>query len=132
MKLRARLLLPVLLIVALVGSAPACSHNPKPDTSQLSAQGLHDYNATQFVKLVNDAQTAVITANKTGRLSDVAERQVLTLIQQVRDVVRENPPDLPSKVRSVIKNARQALPPAVDAVVADYLSKVIGYLNEVK
>lgn len=110
----------------------ACSGNPKPDTSQLSADGLRAYKAVQVVRAINDVTTAAITANRAGQLADAPTAQVLTINKQALDVIEANPTDYKTKALVAIKNARDALPRPVDAVIATYLQKTIAILNEVQ
>jgi hypothetical protein len=120
------------LLVAFVGLAPACANNPKPDTSQLSAQGHRDYTATQVVKLVNDVTTAATTANAAKKLSDAHTAAVLTVNKQVLDVVEANPVDFKAKAITVFNNARQALPGQVQGAIAGYLQQVASILSGVQ
>lgn len=119
----------VLIATALV--AVSCAH-PKPDTSQLSAQGIRDYKATQVVKAVNDVSTAAITANKAKQLSDAHTIVILTIDKQVLDVIEANPVDFQSKAITVFRNARDALPADAQASIGAYLEKVAAILSEVK
>lgn len=124
----------VLLALGLAGGllAGCGGKTPPRDLSQLSAQGRIEYTADQVVKIVNDATDAVIAANRSGVLRDDVEQKILTINKQVLDVVRDNPSNWRSLAISAIRNARQALPPNVDALVGQYLASVIGALQEVK
>lgn len=120
-----------LLVMVTALAAVSCAH-PKPDTSQLSPQGLRDYRATQVVKIVNDVTTAVITANKAKQLSDAHAIAVLTIDKQVLDVIEANPVDFQAKAIVVFRNARDALPADVQAAIGVYLSKIADVLSEVR
>lgn len=126
-----RTLVVPLLIVGGLGLT-ACAGNPKPDTSQLSSKGLAAYKAVQVVRAINDVTTGAIAANKTGQLSDAATAHVLTINKQALDVVEADPVGYKAKALVTIKNARDALPAGVDALIAAYLQKTIAILNEVQ
>lgn len=110
----------------------ACTATIKRDTSQLSAQGLSDLKKTAVVKLVNDATTAAIAANKAGVLTDANERTVLTINKQVLDYFQADPHGTLAQALAIVRNARQALPPAVDAAIATWIQKTIDALLEVQ
>lgn len=111
----------------------ACNKNP-PDTSQLSPQGKQDLQRLNVIKVVNDASTAVIAANKATpqAASDTLTARVLTANKQVLDVIQANPTGYKDLALTAARNARDALPADLQALFDKYVSAVISALQAVQ
>jgi len=120
------------LLVGITIAASACAGNPKPDTSGLSPAGIRTYRTLQATKIVNDVTTTAIAANRSGQLPDNATAQVLTVNKQVLDVITADPQSGLERALVIAKNAKDALPPTIKALVDGYLQRVVDILTEVK
>lgn len=126
------------IVIGLLVGMVACAGNPPPDTSQLSAQGRRDLQRLNVIKVVNDVSSAVIAANTAtdakGQplLSDTATAKILTVNKQVLDVIAEDPQGYRSQAISIVRNTRDALPAAINALIEQYLSQIEAVLNEVR
>lgn len=120
----------VLLTVAIVCQS-RCAGNPPPDTSQLSSQGLSDYNTAEKVRLIRDVNSGVIAANKAG-LSDALTAQVLTVSEQLLDFLEANPQTTRDKALEALRQARDAMPDAVDNRIAGFLLQLSDIVTEVQ
>jgi len=129
-RFRFQLALAVLLSAAILpaASTAACVHHP-PDTSQLSPQGLHDFKASEAMKKVNDVTTAAVAANRAGQLSDAATQQILAINKQVLDYLNGTGTTTREKAIDIAKNARDALPANVKALVTAWVDKTIKALE---
>jgi hypothetical protein len=125
-RLRLWTLLALVLLALLVAS---CA---KPDTSKLSPEGWRAYRLLEVVQLANSATDAVILANKTGILPDATAATILTINKQILDYATTNPRGTLQQVHVIIVNARQGLPAAVDALVGQYLAKVLALVQAVQ
>lgn len=123
-------LLPIAFMLALV---LGCNKNP-PDTSQLSPQGRQNLQRLNVIKVVNDASTAVIAANKATpqAASDTLTARVLTANKQILDVIQANPTGYRDLALTAARNARDALPADLQALFDKYLSAVIAALQAVQ
>jgi hypothetical protein len=119
----------VALVVLMVIPAYACANNPKPDTSQLSAQGHVNYTLDQVVKVVNDATSGAIAANRSGVLKDEYERDVLSINKQILDVLATHPANWKDLAMQALKNGNDALPVATQNIIRPYLSTVLLVIN---
>lgn len=113
------------VLFAIIASACVGNH------PELDPKGQAAYKNLQVAKLTRDATTAATTANAAGKLSDGSTAAILTINKQVLDFLTEHPVGTRAQVLSIINNGRQALPPAVNADVGEYLAKVIRFLAEV-
>ncbi len=89
-----------------------CSGNPKPNTSQLSAQGLHEFKADEAVVIVNDVTTGVRAAVRAKVLPVDVGAQLLTAHKQILDVIAADPVGWPNRISVILKNTKDALPAA--------------------
>ena len=120
------------MLLALIVGLTLSSCAPKTDTSQLSPGGLADLHRLTVAKGVNDVVLVVITANQAGSLSDDMTAQFLTIAKQVLDVIDAKAPTWQAQAQAIAVNGRQALPPAVNAAIGDYLSRVLAVLQGVQ
>jgi len=98
------------LLTATILHAAGCAGNPKPDTSQLSPQGLRDFKADEAVLIVNDVTTGVRAAVRSKVLPVAVGAQLLTVNKQVLDVIAADPVGWSARVGVILKNGKDALP----------------------
>lgn len=125
----ALVVLAAVTITAQAFAVSGCANNPKPDTSQLSPQGVHDLQLVQVVRGVNDVTTAAIATNRAGRLSDEYTAIVLRINKQVLDVIEANPANFKDAAAVTLKNARDGLPANIAAQIGPYLDAVRAVLD---
>lgn len=100
----------------LIGACAAAQ--PRPfDTSQISAQQL-----IQVVRGINDVTKAAIETNRAGRLSDSLTAQLLTINQQILDVVEASPQDFKTRVIATLDDRRAKLSAGDAILLAPYLA----------
>lgn len=126
---RIALVLALAAVPVVAGTTTAACHH-RVDLSQLDAEGQSNFKRAQAAKLVNDVTTVAITANAEGKISKAATAQVLTINKQVLDVISANPQGWKEKAMVVITNARQALPPDINAAISTYVDMIINALAE--
>ena len=127
-----RVVLAIVVATVLAGLSLGCSNNPPPDTSQLSPVGLRDFHTAKFVDGLNSVTQTIIAANDLNKLSDAHTAAALTVNKQILDYLAANPQATREKVFTAIKNARDALPADVDAVISGFILQVTNLLMEVQ
>lgn len=125
----------VVVSISIASCGPKGKINAVPEASGA-------VHVLQITRGVNDVTTAVVAANKNNNLTDPQTAAILNVNKQVLDsitaLVQEDPANMDrptvvdGKIREVIKNALEALPPDVRTALTPWIARITALLGGVQ